>query len=84
MSDESLRRVLEELREHDGDPTATGSLATELREIWLQYKQGDLDRDEFEYLVNEIIEVRAAEQLADDEVACRWIVKCATVLVSAL
>jgi len=43
-----------------------------------------LNREEFNYLVQEIADVRAQQELAHDEVACRFIVDAATILLSVV
>lgn len=77
----SAHEILSEIREACGND-AKGALAIEMLSFYDQYKNGDLDKDEYEFLIKEIAEVRAADELAGDEVACRWAVLAATNLLS--
>jgi hypothetical protein len=63
-----------------GGPAA--ALANELLVIRENYEQGQLSKEEYEYLINEIADIRAQQELATDEVACRWIVAAAKALIS--
>lgn len=74
--------MLEQLREAAGMGGPAAKLANELLVIRENYERGQLSKEEYEYLVNEIAEIRAQQELATDEVACRWIVAAAKVLIS--
>jgi hypothetical protein len=74
--------ALEALREAAQEPSKLGSLAYEMMLITEQFNNQLMSRDEFEYLVKEIANVKAAQHLADDENASRWIVSVASALVS--
>jgi len=74
--------MLEQLREAAGMGGPAAALANELLVIRENYEQGQLSKEEYEYLVNEIAEIRAQQELATDEVACRWIVAAAKALIS--
>lgn len=74
--------AMEALREAAVEPTKLGSLAYEMTLIVDQYNNQLMSRDEFEYLIKEIANVKAAQHLADDENASRWIVAVASALVS--
>lgn len=74
--------AIEALREAAQEPSKLGSLAYEMMLICDQYNNQLMSRDEFEYLVKEIANVKAAQHLADDENASRWIVSVASALVS--
>ena len=74
--------ALEALREAATEPSKLGSLAYEMTLIVDQYNSQLMSRDEFEYLIKEIANVKAAQHLADDENASRWIVSVASALVS--
>ena len=50
-------------------------LAEEMVQAGEQYQAGQLSRDEFEFLINEISQVRAQQELATDEIAQRWIIQ---------
>lgn len=73
--------ALEALREAAQEPSKMGSLAYEMMLIVDQYNNQLMSREEFEYLVKEIAEVKAAQYLADDEKASRWIVAVASSLL---
>ena len=74
--------ALEALREAAQEPSKLGTLSYEMMMIVDQYNNNLMSRDEFEYLVKEIANVKAAQHLADDENASRWIVSVATALIS--
>ena len=76
--------MLEQLREVAGMGGPAAALANELLVIRENYEQGQLSKEEYEYLVNEIAEIRAQQELATDEVACRWIVAAAKALISVV
>ena len=75
--------MLDQLREVAGQGGPASALAKELLTIREQYEQGQLSSEEYQYLVNEIADIRAQQELATDEIACRWIVAAAKVLISA-
>jgi hypothetical protein len=74
--------MLDQLREAAGMGGPAASLANELLVIRENYEQGQLSKEEYEYLINEIADIRAQQELATDEVACRWIVAAAKALIS--
>jgi hypothetical protein len=74
--------MLEQLREAAGMGVPAAALANELLVIRENYEQGQLSKEEYEYLINEIADIRAQQELATDEVACRWIVAAAKALIS--
>jgi len=74
--------LLDGLREQAGMGGPAGVLAQELIIIREQYEAGQLSVDEYQFLVSEIASVRAQQELASDEIACRWIVAGATTMLS--
>lgn len=72
------------LREAAGIGGPTAVLANEMLVIRDNYEQGQLSREEYEFLLSEIINVRAQQELASDEIACRWVVSAAEVLMSVV
>jgi phage tail tape-measure protein len=74
--------MLEQLREVAGMGGPAASLANEMLVLTEQFQQGQLSREDFNYLLQQIAEVRAAQDLSNDEQACRWIVQAATTLAS--
>lgn len=74
--------VLESLREQAGMGGPAASLANELLVIRDNYEQGELTTEEYNYLLQEIAQIRAQQELATDEVACRWIVAAAEALMA--
>jgi hypothetical protein len=74
--------MLDQLREVAGMGGPAASLANELLVIRDNYEQGQLSKEEYDYLINEIADIRAQQELATDEVACRWIVAAAKALIS--
>ncbi len=63
---------------------AARALCEEMLAASDNYQAGNLNREEFEFIVGEIAQVRAQQQLAADEVACRWIVAAASAILSAV
>jgi len=76
--------ILNELREHAGLGGPAASLANELLVIHENYAQGQLTSEEYAFLLQEIADISAQQELASDEIACRWIVAAASALLSAM
>lgn len=76
--------MLEELREVAGMGGPASVLANELLVIRQQYEDSELSVEEYQYLVQQIAEVRAAQELATDEQACRYIVAAAQALAMVI
>lgn len=72
--------MLEQLREVAGLGGPASTLANELLVLREQYESGELSVEEFQFLVQQIAEVRAAQELATDEQAFRYIVSAANAL----
>lgn len=72
--------MLEQLRETAGVGGPAASLANEMLVIRDQYEQGQLSVEEYQFLMNEIADVRAQQELATDEQAARFIVSTAKAL----
>lgn len=72
--------MLEELRQVAGMGGPAAKLANELLVLREQYEQQQLTLEEYQYLVTQIAEVRAAQDLSNDEQACRYIVAAAQAL----
>jgi hypothetical protein len=72
--------MLEQLREVAGTGGPAASLANELLVLNEQYSTGNLSKEEYQYLVQQIGEVRAAQELASDEQACRFIMNAAQMI----
>ena len=68
----------------DGETGIVADLARELVEVHAQYNAGDLSKEEYDFLVKEIADVKAMNGLANDEAACRWICECAEVLLGVI
>lgn len=79
-----MSSILESLREQVGMAGPAAELANELLLITEQYQNGELNREEYGYLVQEIADVRAQQELAHDEIACRYIVDAATMLLAVV
>lgn len=77
----STIKVLEELKLVD---SVCEQLATEMQTIEDAYARGDLSREERDYLLTEICEVRAARETAGNEIAMRKIVAAARVLLAVI
>lgn len=74
--------ILNDLREQAGLGGPAAALANELLVIHENYESGELSREEYDYLVSEIAHVRAQQELASDEIACRWISAAAGALIA--
>jgi len=75
--------MLESLRETAGMGGPASGLANELLVLADQFSSGQLNKDEYQFLVQQVAEVKAAQELANDEVAMRYIVEAANILISA-
>lgn len=76
--------ILEQLREVAGVGGPAAQLANELLVLADKKAIGELSQEEFEYLVREIADIRAQQDLANDEIACRWIVAAAQAVLSVV
>jgi hypothetical protein len=72
-----IMSVLNELREQAGLGGPAASLAKEILVIRENYEAGQLTEEEYKFLLKEIAEIRAQQELASDEIAMRWIVAVA-------
>jgi hypothetical protein len=72
--------MLEQLREVAGLGGPASVLANELLVLREQYETQELTLEEFQFLVQQIAEVKAAQELATDEQALRYIVSAATAI----
>jgi len=69
--------MLEELREVAGMGGPAASLANELLVIREQYESSQLNLEEYQFLIQQVAEVKAAQELSNDEQAFRYIVSAA-------
>lgn len=76
--------IMNELREQAGLGGPAAQLANELLVIRDNYEQGQLTTEEYQYLLQEIADIRAQQELASDEIACRYIISAAQLLASAV
>jgi len=76
--------MFDELREAAGMGGPAGELANELLVIRQQYEAGELNTEEYQYLLEQVAQIKAAQALASDEIACRFIINAATSLASAV
>jgi hypothetical protein len=74
--------MLEQLREAAGLGGPAAPLANQLLVIREQYETQILTTEEYQYLLQQISEVQAAQELANDEIAMRFIVESAQFLAS--
>jgi hypothetical protein len=72
--------MLEELREVAGLGGPAAGLANELLVIRSQYESGELTVEEYQFLLQQIVDVRAAQELATEEQAVRYIVAAASAM----
>ena len=72
--------MIDQLREVAGMGGPAAALANELLVLREQYEKQELTFEEYQYLTNQIAEVRAAQELSSDEQACRYIIAAAKAL----
>lgn len=72
--------MLEQLREVAGMGGPAAALANELLVLREQYESSELTADEYQFLVQQVAEVKAAQELATDEQAMRYIVAAANAM----
>ena len=77
-------KMIEQLRETAGMGGPAASLANELLVLAEQRQAGQLSTEEYQFLLQQIAEVRAAQELASDEQAMRYIVQAANVLATVV
>ena len=77
----SAIKILEELKLVD---STCKQLAMEMQTIEDAYAKGDLSREERDYLLTEICEVRAARETAGNEIAMRQVVAAARALLALI
>ena len=73
--------MIEQLRELAGLGGPGSKLANELLVIREQYESNELSLEEYRFLVKEIADVRAQQELANDELACRYIIAAASAML---
>jgi hypothetical protein len=73
-------KMIDQLREVVGMGGPAAMLANELLVLREQYERQELTFEEYQYLTNQIAEVRAAQELSSDEQACRYIIAAAKAL----
>ena len=73
--------MLEELREVAGLGGPASTLANELLVLREQYETGQLNVEEFHFLVQQVAEVKAAQELSTDEQSLRYIVSAANAIL---
>lgn len=76
--------MLEQLRETAGMGGPAAALSNELLVLTEQYQTGQLSKEEYQFLLQQIAEVRAAQELATDEQAMRYIVQAASALMTVV
>ena len=76
--------ILAELKQAMQEDSIKGQLAAQLHDITEQYNDDLLTTEEYKDLVREIGEIQAANDLADDEIAQRWIINISKTLISAV
>ena len=76
--------MFDELREVAGMGGPAAELANELLVIRQQYEAGELNAEEYQYLLQQVAEIKAAQSLASDEIACRFIINAAMTLASTI
>ena len=72
--------MLEQLREVAGMGGPAAALANELLVLREQYETGQLNLEEYQFLVQQVAEVKAAQELSTDEQAFRYIVAAANAI----
>lgn len=75
-----MSTYLEGLREVVGMGGPAAVLANDLLVFNEQRANGELNDEEYQYLIQEVANVRAQQELANDEAACRYIIAAAIAL----
>ena len=70
-------KMIEELKEVAGMGGPAAGLANELLVLREQYESEQLSKDEYQFLVQQVWEIKAAQELSSDEQAFRYIVSAA-------
>lgn len=71
---------LNELYDYQNDIGPVGDLAREMIGIKNDYESGAITFEEKEELIKEILEIKAANMLANQEVALQWVYTIGTTL----
>lgn len=71
----------QEIYEQLGMCNGGAGLVALLQETEQAYATGDISQEEFEYMISEIRDVKAAEELAGDEVAVRYAYQACNLLL---
>lgn len=72
--------MIEELYEYQNDLGPVGDLARELIGIKEDYEKGIISYQDKEDLIKEVLEIKAANSLANQEVALHWVYAVGTTL----
>ena len=64
---------LDELYQYQNDLGPVGDLSRELIGIVNDYQAGSISYEDKEELIKEVLEIKAANSLANQEVALRWV-----------
>lgn len=70
--------VINQLLEYQNDLGPVGDLSRELIGIINDYEAGSISFEDKEELVREVLEIKAANSLANQEVALRWVYQVGT------
>lgn len=73
--------MIEQLRELAGMGGPPAKLANDLLVIREQYESNELSLEEYRFLLKEIADVRAQQELVGEELACRYIIAAATAML---
>ena len=76
--------ILAELQEAMNDDGLKGQLAAELHDITEQYNDGILNDEEYKDLVAQIGDIQNNNELANDEIASRWVVNITKAILSVV
>ena len=77
-----MSTMIESLREQVGLNGAASILANEILVLHDQKEQGQLTKEEYIFLMQDIALVRAQSELAGDEIASRYIIMAVVELLS--
>lgn len=77
-----MSTMIESLREQVGLNGAAAILANEILVLHDQKEQGQLTKEEYIFLMQDIALVRAQSELAGDEIASRYIIMAVVELLS--
>lgn len=76
--------ITDALNEAMGRNDVADAMLNEMKSFHEDFINGHLSKEEYDFLISEIKDIRAAQELADDEETCRMVVAAAEILMSVV